>query len=72
MFDRTAIRLAAIVSDGICDGSIRKLDPYIAAHGFMGMINGADELPFFVQGLTPEVAVNEFVRPLFEGLLNFK
>ncbi len=67
-FDRIAIRLGAIVSDGMADGSIRPVNAHLAAHMLMAMINVADEAPFFVNGLTPELANSQFVRPFFEGL----
>jgi AcrR family transcriptional regulator len=65
---RIGFRLGAIISDGIIDGSIRPVDPVAATQVLMGLINTVDELPYYVQGVTLEQAVEHYVRPYFEGL----
>lgn len=60
--------LASIVSDGIADGSIRPINPNLAAEAIMGMINSADELPAFAPGITAEQAIRHYVQPSFTGL----
>jgi hypothetical protein len=65
---RIGFRLGAIISDGIIDGSIRPVDPVAATQVLMGLINAVDELPYYVQGVTLDQAVEHYVRPYFEGL----
>lgn len=60
--------LASLVSDGIADGSIRPVNPNLAAEAIMGMINSADELPAFAPGISTEQAGSYYVRPCFVGL----
>jgi len=67
-YNRIAVRIASIFSDGIVDGSIRPLDSYVAAEVFLGMINASDELQYFVRDLTFESAIDCYVAPLFMGM----
>ena len=69
-FDRIGLRIAALISDGIADGSIRPLDAYLAAQVFIAMVNMSDELGFFVRDLNPELAIREYIRPCLEGLFS--
>jgi AcrR family transcriptional regulator len=63
-------RIASVISDGIADGSIRQIDANLGAHLLMAMINGADELPYFVKNISSIDAINFYVRPIFKGVLN--
>ena len=67
-FDRVSYRFAAILCDGIADGSIAPVEVNIAAQVITAAINAAAELHFFTPGLEPEAVVDHYVRPLFEGL----
>ena len=67
-FDRLAHRTAGIISDGIADGSIRPVDPMIAAQLLTGMINAAAELWHWVHGATEANVVDLFVRPCLLGV----
>lgn len=62
-------RFASIISDGIADGSIRPIDPSIAAHMINSMLNAAASLPTWVPGLDGEEAAELFARPLLTGVL---
>ena len=62
--------LASIVSDGIVDGSVQPLDSYLAAQAILGMINSADELPYFAHDIDVQGAVDDYIRPCFEGLIH--
>lgn len=62
-------RFASIISDGIADGSIRPIDPSIAAHMINSMLNAAASLPAWVPGLEGEEAAELFARPLLTGVL---
>jgi AcrR family transcriptional regulator len=69
-FDRLTLQLAALISDGIADGSMRPVDANIAAQMLTGMINAAAELHFWAAGATGASAAQAYTRPFFEGLLN--
>jgi AcrR family transcriptional regulator len=62
-------RLASLVVDGMCDGSIRPLDPAVAANVLDAAINAAAELQRWVPGATLDNASDLYVRPMLEGLL---
>ncbi len=66
---RLAGRLAAIIADGVADGSLRPVDPVIAAEIVTGSINAAAELQRWVPGARTDNASALFVRPMLEGLL---
>ncbi len=69
-FDRLARRTAGVIVDGIVDGSVRRLDPTIAALIFTGMVNASAELRHWCPGLTEEEAVAFFVRPSLLGVFS--
>lgn len=66
---RLTERMANVVVDGMMDGSIRPLDPSIAAQGAIGAINAAAEIHRWVPSATPDNVADLYVRPAFEGLL---
>lgn len=66
---RLTERMANVVVDGMMDGSIRPLDPGIAAQGAIGAINAAAEMHRWVPGATPDSVADLYVRPVFEGVL---
>lgn len=63
-------RFASIISDGIADGSIRPIDPSIAAHMINSMLNAAASLGAWTPGLEREEAADLFAKPLLTGVLN--
>ena len=69
---RTLARLSDgfghFVVDGMIDGSVRPVDPSVAAHLVAGMIDAAAELPTWAPGIDREEAMTLYVRPLFVGL----
>jgi AcrR family transcriptional regulator len=67
--ERIPHRFAEMISDGIADGSIRAVDPLIAAQIFTAAINSITELPTTVPGVSRDEALEIFVRPLAFGLL---
>ena len=68
-FDGVADRFAALISDGVADGSVRPVDVNIAAQMLAAMVNAAAELHFWAPGMPPGAAGELYVRPFFEGLL---
>jgi hypothetical protein len=73
--DRLSQHFAGEVSDGVADGSIRRVDPAVAAQLITGAINAAADLPRWIKGksyparIEPDWASQTFTRPLFTGLL---
>ena len=62
-------RMASVVVDGMMDGSIRPLDPSVAAQLSVGLVNAAAELTRWVPNATPDNASALYVRPIFHGIL---
>lgn len=68
-YNRGSERFAAIISDGVAEGSIRAVDPMIAAHMINSMLNAAASLGAWVPGVEREEAARLFARPLLMGVL---
>ncbi len=66
--DRVSDRFASMISDGIAEGSIRPVDPSIAAQMLNATLNAGAELGFWVPGVTQKAAPAVFVRPLLNGI----
>jgi AcrR family transcriptional regulator len=66
--DRVSDRFASMISDGIAEGSIRPVDPFIAAQMLNATLNAGAELGFWVPGVKQKAAPAVFVRPLLMGL----
>jgi AcrR family transcriptional regulator len=67
-FDRLAQRTTGLIADGIADGSIRPVDPAIAAEVITGMVNAAAELSKWSPTVTEATAAELFVQPAVMGL----
>jgi AcrR family transcriptional regulator len=65
---RLAERMGHLVVDGMVDGSIRPLDPAIAANALIATINAAAELHRWVPGAHAGNVADLYVRPAFEGV----
>ena len=66
---RLAERLTSVIVDGMMDGSIRPLDPAIAAQVVGAAVNAAAELHRWVANANEGNVADLYVRPAFEGLL---
>lgn len=66
--DRVSDRFASMISDGIAEGSIRPVDPAIAAQMLNATLNAGAELGFWVPGITQKAAPSVFARPLLMGI----
>ncbi|WP_165191752.1 TetR/AcrR family transcriptional regulator [Caulobacter soli] len=67
---RQTAHFAGQITDGMIDGSVRPVDPAIAAEILTAMINGAADLPLWAPGITPDEASSAYAKPLFTGVLN--
>lgn len=65
---RLGERFSALVVEGMADGSLRILDPSIAAQVVNGVINAAAELERWVPGAHKGNAFELYAMPLFSGL----
>jgi AcrR family transcriptional regulator len=65
---RVSDRFASMISDGIAQGSLRPVDPFIAAQMLNATLNAGAELGFWVPGVKPKAAAAIFARPLLMGI----
>ena len=71
-YNRIAVRIGSMFSDGVVDGSIRPLDSYVAAEVFLGMVNTSDELSYFVKDMNFDIALKSYIEPLFLGIRSYQ
>lgn len=67
-FQQATFRFAAMISDGIVDGSIRPVDPLIAAQTVMAMVNSSAYLRPWLPGDDAVAVERLYVRPSLMGL----
>jgi AcrR family transcriptional regulator len=65
---RLSDRFAAMIADGVAEGSLRPVDPFIAAQMLTASLNAAADLPTLLRGVGPRLAVDFYARPFFMGL----
>lgn len=68
--NRVSDRFASMISDGIAEGSIRPVDPFIAAQMLNATLNAGAELGFWVPGVTQKAAPAVFARPMLMGVFS--
>lgn len=66
--NRLGERFGAFIVDGMVDGSVRCLDPGVAAQQINGMINGLAEVQHWVPGVHSGNVVDLYAKPLLLGL----
>jgi AcrR family transcriptional regulator len=69
-FGRVRERIAGVVVRGLVDGSVRPLDPFLAAHLLLSGITAAAELRRWVKSADEANAADLFARPMMTGLLS--
>jgi AcrR family transcriptional regulator len=67
---RLGERFATLVIDGMADGSLRIVDPSVAAQMINGTINAVAEIERWVRGIDAGNAFDLYAMPLFTGLLS--
>ncbi len=65
---RLGERFATLVLDGMADGTLRIVDPSVAAQMVNGMLNAAAEIERWVRGIDAGNAFALYAMPLFTGL----
>jgi AcrR family transcriptional regulator len=66
--DRVSDRFASMISDGIAEGSLRPVDPALAAQMLNATVNACAELGIWVPGVSQKAAPAVFARPLLMGI----
>ncbi|KJS20962.1 MAG: hypothetical protein VR78_00790 [Hoeflea sp. BRH_c9] len=66
--ERLSRRFSEFVVDGMIDGSIRIMDPAVAAFLLNSMINATIEVEWWVAGASPEEITGFYATPLFTGI----
>jgi AcrR family transcriptional regulator len=66
--ERVVTRFASMVADGYADGSMRAVDPLIAAQMLKVAVNAAAEGPSWVRGLARAEAPTLYARPTLMGV----
>ncbi|ODT89158.1 TetR/AcrR family transcriptional regulator [Phenylobacterium sp. SCN 70-31] len=66
--NRVSDRFASMISDGIAEGSIRPVDPFIASQMLNATLNSCADLGYLVPDVRPKAAASVFVRPLLMGV----
>lgn len=65
---RISERWAAMISDGIAEGSIRPVDPYIGAQMLGATLNAAADLRVLLEGTSGRDVADLYLRPMMMGL----
>jgi AcrR family transcriptional regulator len=68
--NRVSERFAAMISDGVADGSIRAVDPYIAAQMLNATLNAAADLPFTIPDVLAFDAPALYAKPMLMGVFS--
>jgi AcrR family transcriptional regulator len=68
--NRVSERFAAMISDGVADGSIRAVDPYIAAQMLNATLNAASDLPFTIPDVAAFDAPALYAKPMLMGVFS--
>jgi AcrR family transcriptional regulator len=68
--NRVSERFAAMISDGVAQGSIRAVDPYIAAQMLNATLNSASDLPFTIPDVLAADAPALYAKPMLMGVFS--
>ena len=69
-WSRISDRFSAMISDGIAEGSLRPVDPVIAAQLLNATLNAAASLMNVVGGVARDEAAGLYARPMLMGLFS--
>jgi hypothetical protein len=68
--NRVSDRFSAMISDGVAEGSVRPVDPVIAAQMLNATLNAAAELRFLVKGVKQHEGADLYARPMLMGVFS--
>jgi AcrR family transcriptional regulator len=66
--DRVSERFAALISDGVAEGSIRPVDATIAAQMLNATLNASADLVWWLPDVPPQAAPALYVKPMLMGI----
>ena len=66
--NRISERFAAMIADGVAEGTIKAVDPYIAAQMLNATLNGTSDLSFVIPDLKPGDLAELCARPMLMGI----
>lgn len=67
-WNRISDRFGAMISDGIAEGSVRAVDPVIAAHMLNAALNAPATATHVIQNTTPTEATALYAQPMLLGV----
>jgi hypothetical protein len=67
-WNRISDRFGAMISDGIAEGSVRAVDPVIAAHMLNAALNAPATATHVIQNTTPAEATALYAQPMLLGV----
>jgi AcrR family transcriptional regulator len=68
LYGRLSNGFAAFIAEGVADGSVRAVDPYVAAQTVVSTINATVALRRWAPGVDADEALEIFLAPLFTGI----
>ncbi|HEY4123480.1 MAG TPA: TetR/AcrR family transcriptional regulator [Rhizomicrobium sp.] len=68
--NRVSGRFAGMISDGITEGTIRAIDPFIAAQMMTATLNASSAIETMLPGVTQADAAQLYARPILMGLFS--
>ncbi len=68
--NRVSERFAAMISDGVAEGSVRPVDPYIAAQMLNATLNGSSDFLFTVPGIKRDELADLYAKPMLMGVFS--
>jgi AcrR family transcriptional regulator len=68
--NRVSDRFAAIISDGVAGGSVRAVDPFIAAQMLTAALNASAEVGWWIRGVDRAAAAGLYAKPLLMGVFS--
>lgn len=68
--NRVSDRFASIISDGIASGSVRAVDPFIAAQMLTMTLNASAEIGWWIPGVPRDAATELYAKPMLMGIFS--
>lgn len=68
--NRVSDRFASIISDGVAAGSVRAVDPFIAAQMLTATLNASAEIKWWIPGVEHSAAASLYAKPMLMGLFS--
>ncbi len=69
-FNRVSDRFAAMIADGIAEGSLSAVDPFVAAQMLNATVNGGADLSLYLPGIAQQDAADRYARPMLMGIFS--